>query len=171
MSSASGPQASQAAREKALDGCMKLPPSSHPNIDCRSIVGTEVDDHTPPDHDTGARIHLEQRREMQQRIRGVPVVRIQPGQDPARGARHPLVDGVALSTVFLADPIGQVLFVLSNDLDRLVGASTINDDVFEIRIALRQNRIDRACDVIALVVTRRHDRYARSISKVTSEHR
>ena len=49
---------------------------------------------------------------------------------------------MALAAIRLALPIRQLLFVLSDDLDTVVGASTVDDDVLKVRVVLFQNGED-----------------------------
>jgi len=62
----------------------------------------------------------------------IPVIRIQPPEDFPGGPLKPLVDGMTLPTVRLAHPVGQVLFVLPDDLHRLVRAPAVDDDVLKV---------------------------------------
>ena len=50
--------------------------------------------------------------------------------------------------------------VVANDLDGTVCASAVDDDVFEVRIALQQVGADGLLDELPLVVARRLDRDA-----------
>jgi hypothetical protein len=54
----------------------------------------------------------------------------------ARGPREPLVDGVALPGVFLTHPPREPVGVALDDVHAVVGAAAVDDEVFQVRVAL-----------------------------------
>ncbi len=111
-------------------------------------------------HHVGAR-GMERERCCSQRARSQPVVAVQPGDDLARGAGHALVDCLALALVGLADNVGQPVAVGAEDVECAVGRTAVDDDVLDVRVALREYRPDRLLEILALVSRRRDDRDAR----------
>ena len=85
------------------------------------------------------------------------VVRIDPVEQIARRAREPLVNGVRLAVVLLADPICQPFLVTPDDVDALVGTATVDNDVFEVWVTLQENGPNCLLDEAALIVTGRDD--------------
>ena len=68
------------------------------------------------------------------------------------GASESFVKCVSLPPILFTDPIRQPRFVLFNDLYTIVAGVTVNDDVFQIGVALEQNRPDGCFDESPLVV-------------------
>jgi hypothetical protein len=54
--------------------------------------------------------------------------------------------------VLLADAIRQSMLLLTDDLHAAIGAATIDDDVLQIRILLKQYRADGLLDELGLAV-------------------
>ena len=86
------------------------------------------------------------------------VVGVQPGGDFAAGGLKSFVDCVSLSAIFFADP-GQFARVLGDNGRCFVGRAAIHDDIFDLRIILAENALDRCADKLALVIRRRDDAY------------
>ena len=96
--------------------------------------------------------------------RQIEVVAVQIGPEIAGGPRHPLVDRVALAPVLATFPVGEPVGVPPDDLDRAVRRAAIDDDVFEVRIALVEDRADRRLEEPGLVEARRDNGDARQFS-------
>src|SRR4051812_30359321 len=86
------------------------------------------------------------------------VVAVEPGQDLATRPCYALVDGVALSPVGLALPMGQKISVAGKNALRLVRRATVDDNVLEVWITLVGDRKDRVLDESAVVEGWRYDR-------------
>src|SRR5262245_40289061 len=65
-----------------------------------------------------------------------------------------LGDGVILPAVFFALPICQMALVFLYYFYTLVGRAAVHDDVFEVRVALVEDRADRVLEIPSLVVRR-----------------
>src|SRR5712671_2042109 len=76
----------------------------------------------------------------------IHVIRIDPAKYTARRPVESFIDCRSLPIVFLAVPIGDVLFVLSDDLNRVVGTAAVQDEEFQEWILLGNNRQDRLLD-------------------------
>src|SRR5207253_86789 len=76
----------------------------------------------------------------------VDVIRVQPTKEISTSFGKSLIDSLRLTLICFTDPIGNPLFVLAQDCYSLVCATSIDHDVFEIRISLQQNRTDRFLD-------------------------
>lgn len=85
------------------------------------------------------------------------VVRIEPGQNGTGGPGEALVDGAGLAAVGLGDPVGQPRLVAADDLRAAVRGTAVDDHVFDLRIVLREDRLDRLLDEAALVERGRND--------------
>ena len=68
-----------------------------------------------------------------------PVVGVQPSEDGAGRTLEPLVDGVRLPAIGLTHPVRKVVRVALQDIERPVGASAVEHEQFEVRIALIQD--------------------------------
>jgi len=80
------------------------------------------------------------------------VVAVEPTDDVARGTPQPLVDGIDLASVPLAD-VGEPIAVALQDRQGCVGAATVDHVVVELEVpALREHALDRARDELALIV-------------------
>jgi len=64
------------------------------------------------------------------------------------------VNRVALPTIFFADPVRKIFFVPLDNIDATVGASTVDDDVFEVRIVLFQDRYNGFLEKLRMVIAR-----------------
>src|SRR5580765_772830 len=62
-----------------------------------------------------------------------------------------------LAAILFADPIGQMLFIATNDLDALISAATVDNNVFEIRILLIEDRPNRLFEKLFLIIGRCDD--------------
>ncbi len=51
-----------------------------------------------------------------------------------------------------AHPIGKPGLVLLDDFDAAIGGAAVDDDVFQVRVALEQHRADSFLDVLCLVI-------------------
>src|SRR5437868_10772569 len=50
-----------------------------------------------------------------------------------------------------------MLFITTNDLDALISAATVDNNVFEIRILLIEDRPNRLFEKLSLIIGRSHD--------------
>ena len=94
---------------------------------------------------------------IQQSVWQVIIIAVEPAEDVSRGALETFVDRMALPPVWLAHPVSQPGFVLTNNFTASVRAVPVNDDVFEVRIILKQNRADGLFDEPCLVVRGSND--------------
>lgn len=58
---------------------------------------------------------------------------------------------MALTAVLFAHPVRQLLFILPDDLDAVVSASAVDDDLFQVWIVLLQNGANGLFQVFSLV--------------------
>jgi hypothetical protein len=91
------------------------------------------------------------------RPRQVRIVRVQPREDLAASESEPLVDTVGLPPVLRGGP-AQAPFVAPENLERLVRGTSVHNEVFDPRVVLRENALDRLLDELPLVEGRRDDR-------------
>src|SRR5215470_5507268 len=82
----------------------------------------------------------------------VNIITINEGDNIPGHLLQSFVDGVHLAAVFFAHPVGKPPFVTTKDGHSLVCASAIENDVFEVRIALIQDRENRFFYESALVI-------------------
>jgi hypothetical protein len=59
-------------------------------------------------------------------------VAVQPAHYATGGLRESLVDCVRLPVVFFANPVSQPICITADDIRAAIGATTIDDNVFEI---------------------------------------
>src|SRR5262245_41574232 len=72
------------------------------------------------------------------------IVRVQPTENIAGGEFECSIDCVSLSPIPLAHPAGEKLLIAFDDGDAVVAAAPVHDDVFQVWVALvedRQNRL------------------------------
>lgn len=81
----------------------------------------------------------------------VVIVAVDVSDDVASCALQTLVDRVRLTTILLANPVRQTAFVLPNEIDCPIRASTVDDDVFQVCVSLAEYRTDRLLDERRLV--------------------
>src|SRR6516225_146140 len=81
----------------------------------------------------------------------VVIVAVEVRDDITSGSPETLVDGVRLAAIFLAYPVGQPALVFPNNFDTPICAAAVDDDVFQIRIILIENRVYRLLDEGSLV--------------------
>src|SRR5215813_12278707 len=87
----------------------------------------------------------------------VIVVAVYVPDDVASCELQTFIDRVRLATILFADPIGQMGFVLPNEINSPIRASTVDNDVFQIRISLAEHRGDRLLDKPRLIQGRCDD--------------
>ena len=66
---------------------------------------------------------------------------------------------MALPPVRLTNPIGNTLLVLFDNINRIIGAAPINDDVLEVWIVLIDDRKNSFFNILPLVVRGGNNRY------------
>src|SRR5262249_1108015 len=86
------------------------------------------------------------------------IVRVQPTENIAGGEHESSVDCLGLSPVLLAHPAGEKLLIAFDDVDAVVAAAPVHDDVFKVRVSLIEDRQNRLFQVATLVVGGCHDR-------------
>lgn len=84
-------------------------------------------------------------------IRQQKVIAIDPNDKVARSPLKTLIDRVRLASIRFAGPVGQVSAILLNDFNASIRTSTIDDDVFKIRIILGQDGMNCSVEVSRLV--------------------
>ena len=62
------------------------------------------------------------------------------------------VDGVGVAFVGLADPVMQAIGIALDDVDRLIRAATVDNDIFQIVVALIQDRPEGFFEKLTLIV-------------------
>ncbi len=95
------------------------------------------------------------------RVAGVHEVDIR-----ACGSRNALVHCVVNAFVRLGDPIGKPVGVLFYDVDSAVGRAAVNDDVFDIRIALTEHRQHGLLYAVCRIITDGYNRYFKHLEYV-----
>ena len=75
--------------------------------------------------------------------------------------RKSFIDGVALTTVRLAYPVFQILLILLDDVETIVRAPAVDQDILDIRILLLEDRENGLFKIRTLVVRRGDDGDAR----------
>ena len=63
-----------------------------------------------------------------------------------------LVDCIRLTPVGLGDPPGKPVGIALDDIQRAIGGSAIDDEVFQVGIILRQHRLDGLFEETSLVI-------------------
>jgi peptidoglycan/LPS O-acetylase OafA/YrhL len=116
------------------------------------LVAGDVDQPATTMHEINGRIAHERVGHPLQRAGQIIIVAVDVRQDRACRPLQPLVDRVCLPPILFADPVRQVLFVPLDDVDTAVGAAAVDDDVFEIRITLREDAVDGLFEVGGLLV-------------------
>lgn len=79
------------------------------------------------------------------------VVRVQPGHDFTCGPFETLVYSFLLAIVRPALPAGEIFLVLPDNLDGIVRAPAVHDDIFKVRIVLAEHRVDALFQKFPLV--------------------
>lgn len=105
-------------------------------------VGIEFDAVAKVDFIFESALTHERLRYVVQRGREVLVVRIEPCHDIARRVSKALVDGVGLPVVLPALPMREMPFVLFYHLQRLIGRTTVDEDMLYIRVVLSDDGLD-----------------------------
>lgn len=91
----------------------------------------------------------------------IEIVGILPAYPVARSTLQPFVEGVHLAAIFLANPKCQAVTVAFEDLAGSICGATVDDDVFESRIFLVKNAVERLGQERCLIEGRRDDRQGR----------
>src|SRR5204863_7752627 len=108
-----------------------------------------------------AAVALELLDEARRRSRKENVVRVEPAEVLATGAREALVERVRLSTVGFARPPREAILVPPDDLYASVRRAAVHHDELDRLVVLLQHRADRLLQEGRLVERRRHDRHQR----------
>src|SRR5437588_8577380 len=58
---------------------------------------------------------------------------------------------MTLAAILFAYPPCQLRFIFADNLDTLIRAAAVDNDVFEVRVILRQDRLDRFLEEISVV--------------------
>src|SRR5712671_1598905 len=96
-------------------------------------------------------------RHRAERPRKIEIVAVQERENVSRGSREPLVDRVGLAAVFFGHPVGEVLFMPADDVDALVRAAAVDDDVLDLRAFLAEHRSDGLFEESPLIERGSHD--------------
>lgn len=91
----------------------------------------------------------------------VGIIRVQPPEYLSSRKPKPFIDGVRLPVVFLGDP-NKTVFIFFKNLNRVVGRSSIDHQIFQVRIILIEHAEDRLLNISALIVRGRNDRDERT---------
>ena len=75
-----------------------------------------------------------------------PIIRPQKIDILARRPPYPLIHRVVNPLIRLADPVGNLLLILSYDLHRAIRRPAIDDDIFDARILLLDHAQNRLLD-------------------------
>lgn len=102
-------------------------------------------------HHVDILIVLECGRDTLKSSRPVKVIGVQPANDRSGGLSEALPNRVGGTAVFFGYPIRQMMFVLPYEIHTAVRGTSIDDDVFEVRITLKQNRSNRFLKEFSLV--------------------
>jgi hypothetical protein len=78
-------------------------------------------------------------RHCEQRSGQERIIAVQIRNEVARGALEAFVDRIALPSVLFADPVGKLRFVFSDDVDAVVRAVSVYNEVLKIRITLPED--------------------------------
>ena len=105
-------------------------------------------------HPFAVRRRCECRSDTCQTSRQQHVIGIDPTQDVSRTVIKTFLDCIVHSSIRLRTPVVQLVCVPANDVDTVIRRSSINDDVFQIRIALAKDRTNRLFQILTRVVTR-----------------
>src|SRR2546426_12700778 len=93
-----------------------------------------------------------------EKSRQVEIIRVLPSDDLAGRPFESLIDDAGLPFVRLADPGGQVAFVLLDDLNASILTPSVIDHDLHIRIVLVENGADGSLQEHRLVIGRHHYR-------------
>ena len=86
----------------------------------------------------------------------VNVIGVQVCKDRSGRSDETLAYSICGSAVFFGDPKGKVFLILLDEVDTAVSRAAVNDDIFEIRITLPDNRLNGFLDELSLVIRRRY---------------
>src|SRR5215469_3903588 len=89
----------------------------------------------------------------------VSIIRVEDANDVASRQPDAFIHCVVDSTIRLRHKAADPLLVRLNQLHRSVRRASVDDDVLNRTVILRQNRIDRFADCPGTVETNRDDRY------------
>src|SRR5437667_11877793 len=103
------------------------------------------------------RVILKVLRHRRERAGQIEIVAVYETENLAGCFLDPFIDCLHLAAILFADPVGQVLFITTNDLDALISAATVDDYVFEIRILLIEDRQNRLFEKLFLIIGRGED--------------
>lgn len=85
-------------------------------------------------------------------VRAIGVVGVEPGDHMATGLEPAFVDSIRLAFVRFAYPVGKYVSIFFYDINTSVRTASVDDNVFQVRISLEQNRSNRLFDPVTLVV-------------------
>src|ERR1051325_5467405 len=102
-------------------------------------------------HPFGICVILEMLCDRGERSRQIEIVAVNKREDLAGGSLDAFVDGVHLTAIFFAHPESQSIFVSTNDRNRFIRTTAVDDDVFEVWIILIQDGSNSFLQVNALI--------------------
>ena len=111
-------------------------------------------------------VALEVAADVVQRARQQQVVGVEERHDLAAGVLEAEIDRVRLAVVVAHLVVVQPLGVALEHLGRVVGRAAVLHDVFEARVVLVDDAVDRAVEEVALVVRRGDDRDHRRVAEL-----
>jgi hypothetical protein len=136
----------------------KVPPLEErlPTEPAGKVEGDRFTAFIPSDRmNTGDPFHLRKRRKnighQRECPRGIFIVAIEPRHYLAGRPREPFVNRIVLSLVRLTHPIGQTVFILTDNLSTSIGRTTIDYYIFQVRISLIKYRTYGLFDKLPLV--------------------
>ena len=94
------------------------------------------------------------------------IIGIQPGHDAALRSAKPLAYGGILAAILPTLPVSQIFFVLFNYRHRIIRAAAIHYNVFQVWVALAENRIDAFFQILSLVERGSDNRKDRQILRL-----
>jgi hypothetical protein len=105
------------------------------------------------------------------RISAKQVVAVDPSSMLSGGPPQAAIDRVALTSIWFAHPTGDPSRIFLNDLNGIVRAPCIINEILKLGVSLQQDRPYRFFDKMALVKRRRDDTNPRTHSTATESLR
>src|SRR4030042_4798462 len=77
------------------------------------------------------------------------VIRVEPGDVVPACPSPALVDGLRLTSISLAHPVGKPSFIFADNINAAIWSVSIHDDVFYVGISLQKDRPNRLFDELS----------------------
>ena len=87
-----------------------------------------------------------------ERARLVDIIAVETCMNVTVRSGESFAQRMALASVLFAHPPSEMFFVLSDNLDTLIRAPAVNNDVLQVGITLQQNRANGLFEVLSLIV-------------------